>query len=62
MMTLGDFAEMAIDNIYDCYVWSNEKEQNVYEGILADVPDELLEAEFTSWEVDSGGRIGLNIN
>lgn len=28
---------MAIDNAYDCYVWDNEKEQNVYERILADI-------------------------
>lgn len=61
MMTLGDFVEMAIDNVYDCYVWDTEKEQNVYEGVLAEIPDELLEAEFISWEID-GCRIGLNIN
>ena len=31
-MTLYDFIEMAVDNIYDCYVWDNNKEENVFEG------------------------------
>ena len=31
-MTLYDFIEMAIDNIYDCYVWDNNKKENVFEG------------------------------
>lgn len=60
-ITLGEFVEMAIDNVYDCYVWDNEKEKNVFEGILSGIPDNLLEAEFSSWEIERN-KIGLNIN
>ena len=60
-MTLQDFIDMAIDNYYDCYVWDNEKEEQVFCGGLADIPEEFLEQEFSSWEIDNG-RIGLNIN
>lgn len=52
---------MAIDNTYDCYIWDNEKEKNVFEGMLRDIPDELLELDFSSWETE-GDKIGLNIN
>ena len=60
-MTLQDFVEMAIDDYYSCYIWDNEKEEQVFHGELADIPDELLEQEFSSWEIDTG-RIGFNIN
>ena len=59
--TLQDFVEMAIDNCYDCYIWDNEKEEEVFCGEMVDIPEELLEQEFTSWEIDNG-RIGFNIN
>lgn len=60
-MTLQDFVDMAIENYYDCYVWDSEKEEEVFRGTLNDIPDELLECEILSWEID-GGKIGLNIN
>ena len=60
-MTLQDFVEMAIDDCYSCYIWDNEKEEQVFYGELVDIPNELLECEFSSWEIDNG-RIGLNIN
>ena len=60
-MTLQDFIDMAIDNHYDCYVWDNEKEEEVFIGTIDDIPDELLECEFSSWEIENG-KIGLNIN
>ena len=60
-ITLQDFIEMAIDNYYDCYVWDNEKEEQVFCGELVDIPEELLEQELSSWEIDNG-RIGFNIN
>lgn len=60
-ITLQDFIEMAIENYYDCYVWDNEKEKEVFKGIIDDIPDELLEYEFSSWEIYNG-KIGLNIN
>lgn len=61
MITLGEFVEMAIDNVYDCYIWDYEKEKNVFEGTLREIPEDLLEADFSSWEIE-GNRIGLNIN
>lgn len=60
-MTLQDFVDMAIDNYYDCYVWDNDKEEQVFCGEVADIPEELLEQEFSSWEIDNG-IIGFNIN
>ena len=52
---------MAISDDYICYIWDSEKEEQVFCGELADIPDELLEQEFSSWEIDNG-RIGFNIN
>lgn len=60
-ITLQDFIEMAISDDYICYIWDNEKEEQVFYGELVDIPEELLEQEFTLWEIDSG-RIGFNIN
>ena len=60
-ITIQDFTEMAISDDYICYIWDSEKEEQVFCGELADIPDELLEQEFSSWEMDNG-RIGFNIN
>ena len=60
-ITIQDFIEMAISDDYICYIWDSEKEEQVFCGELADIPDELLEQEFSSWEIDNG-RIGFNIN
>lgn len=60
-ITLQDFIEMEIDDCYSCYIWDNEKEEEVFCGEMVDIPEELLEQEFTSWEIDNG-RIGFNIN
>lgn len=45
-MTLQDFAEMTIDDSYNCYIWDNEKEEQVFSGELSDIPEDLLEVEF----------------
>lgn len=60
-ITIQDFIEMAISDDYICYIWDSEKEEQVFCGELADIPEELLEQEFSSWEIDNG-RIGFNIN
>lgn len=60
-MTLYEFIEMAVDNCYPCYIWDNNKEENIFGGILSDIPDELLEREITSWELENG-KIGFNID
>lgn len=60
-ITLREFIEMAVDNTYNCYIWDNKKEENIFEGMLRDIPDELLELDFSSWETE-GDKIGLNIN
>lgn len=59
-MTLYDFVEMAINNDYSCYIYDLDKEENVFEGEICDIPEELLECEFSSWEIENG-KIGLNI-
>lgn len=60
-ITLQDFIEMAISNDYICYIWDNEKEEQVFFGELAEIPEELLYQEFSSWEMNDG-IIGFNIN
>ena len=60
-ITLQDFIEMTVSDDYNCYIWDNEKEEQIFYGELADIPEELLEQEFSSWEIDNG-RIGFNIN
>ena len=45
---------MAIRNDYICYVWDNEKEEQVFCGELVDIPEELVEQEFSSWEIGNG--------
>ena len=60
-ITLQDFMEMAISDDYICYVWDNDKEEEVFKGTIDDIPEELLEQEFSSWEIDNG-KIGFNIN
>ena len=60
-ITIQDFIDMAIDDCYSCYIWDNEKEEEVFKGTIDDIPDELLECEFSSWEIENG-KIGLNIN
>ena len=60
-LTLQDIIELAVDTYYNCYVWDNEKEKEVYNGTIDDIPDELLESDFSSWELFDG-KIGFNIN
>ncbi len=60
-MTIYEFIEMAIDNIYDCYIWDNDLEKEIFKGMLCDIPDDLQEKEFSSWEIE-GNAIGFNIN
>ena len=40
-MPLQDFVEMAISDDYSCYIWDNEKEEQVFCGELADIPEEF---------------------
>lgn len=60
-ITIQDFVEMAINDDYICYIWDNEKEKQVFSGELSDIPEELLDQDFSSWEIDND-RIGFNIN
>ena len=60
-ITLQDFIEMAISDDYICYIFDNEKEEQVFFGELADIPEDLMEQEFSSWEIDNG-RIGFDVN
>ena len=61
MITLREFVDLAVDDIYDCYIYDNEEKNNVFKGMLCDIPDDLLDAVVSSWEFDDCG-IGININ
>ena len=60
MMLLREYITMAVDD-YKCYVWDGHINKNIFEGWLSDIPEELLDREITSWELDNHNRIGLNI-
>jgi hypothetical protein len=60
-MTLYDLVHYAIDNYYECYVYDCDKEENVFEGEISDIPEELLECNLGSWELNFNGTIGFNI-
>lgn len=60
-MCLNDFVELALHNFFGCYVFDNENDEVVFMGTLEDIPEELLESDFSSWEITENG-IGLNIN
>ena len=38
-ITIQDFVEMAINDDYICYIWDNEKEEQVFCGELVDIPE-----------------------
>lgn len=59
-LTLQDFTNMALDDYYDCCIWDNRKEENVFIGIIGDIPEELLNENFFSWEIQEG-KILMNI-
>ena len=59
-ITLQDFIEMAISDDYICYIWDNEKEEEVFYGELADIPDELFKQEFILCEIKKN-RNGFNL-
>lgn len=60
-MKLYEFLDMAVEETYECYIYDNAKEKNIFTGLISEIPDELLLAEITSWEVYDG-KIGLNID
>ncbi len=59
-MILEDFINMAIDDMFYCYIWDCNKDEIVYEGMLCEIPYELLEKECSSWEINDG-KIEFNI-
>lgn len=59
-MTLEDFLELAIDDYYPCWIWDVDKEEEVFNGEVTDIPDEYRDSTLVSWELD-GNKIGLNI-
>lgn len=60
-MKLYEFLNMAVEETYDCYIYDNEKEEDVFVGMISDIPDELLIADMTSWEMYNG-TIGFNVD
>ena len=60
-ITLRDFVDLAIESVYDCFVYDVEKGKRVFNGTLYDIPQELLDADFESWEIE-GDNIGFNVS
>lgn len=61
MFTVMDFVELATDNIFECNVYELNKGEIIFDGILADIPDELLNCELCSWDIATEGKITFNI-
>lgn len=61
MIDLRDMVELATDNIFDCNVYDLNKEEVIFSGMLADIPDELLYCELCSWDTATDGKITFNI-
>ena len=61
MIDLRDMVELATDNIFECNVYDLNKEEVVFDGMLADIPDELLDCELCSWDTATDGKISFNI-
>ena len=61
MFTVIDLVELATDNIFECNIYELNKEKIVFDGMLADIPDELLECELCSWDIATEGKITFNI-
>ena len=61
MFTVRDFVELATDNIFECNVYELNKEKIIFDGMLADIPYELLDCELCSWDIATEGKITFNI-
>ena len=53
-MILNEMIELAVENYYECRVWRNVLEKNVFKGKISDIPENLLDREITSWEIEDG--------
>lgn len=58
---LEDIIELTVDTSYEIYIYDNELEENVYNGTLEDIPEDIIGAEISSWEMDCG-RLGFSIH
>ena len=58
-MTISKFVSMAASENYYCYIYSYLLQDNIFEGMIEDIPEELLESELYSWEITD--RIVMNI-
>lgn len=61
MITVRDFVELATDNIFECNVYDLNKEEIIFSGMLADIPEEMLDCELCSWDTATDGKISFNI-
>ena len=60
-MEVRDFVELATDNIFECDIYDISTEEVIFSGILADIPDELLDCELCSWDTATEEKITFNI-
>ena len=60
-ITLRDFVDLAQESVYDCFVYDIDKGERVFNGTIFEIPEDLLDADFESWEIE-GDKIGLNVS
>ena len=64
MMSLRDFIELALHQDFECYIFDNNTNEVVFKGNLDKIPEEFLDRDFSSWELEPSlaFTIGLNID
>lgn len=60
-ITLRDFIDLAQESVCDCFVYDIDKGEIVFNGTIFEIPEDLLDADFESWEI-AGDKIGLNVS
>lgn len=61
MITVRDMVELATDDVFICKVYEINKEKDIFEGTLDEIPDEMLDCELCSWDIATEGTISFNI-
>lgn len=64
-MTLGEFISETCcfpDADYPFYIWQSDDQKQIWEGYMDEIPEEILEMGFESWEFDCMTmKIGFNV-
>lgn len=60
----GFISSTCIDEMadYPVYVWHSDNEEEIYNGRMDEIPDDILEMHFDCWEFDPmTATIGFNV-